>query len=714
MLYPPRGLLVCLALVSLTKAISINASRKEALLSAIPKSVGERWSDVVGKFTDDQISAFYGALCNEGKCNGAAIAFLLNYCDEIAPKITPEEDGGNGKWATCARYGDTWFFEHVRERFPELPGDFTYPPYDMDKKFVLDALGEWYKSVAHYSVASSEKNLDQALLFVHITDPDPCVKRKVIKARILCYLGEIDSEALRTYWTEQSQNAISAVFHNAMRGKDHILPIIQPKLFTKAPCLKDRNCTYQNYMAELQDVIDEPFAKYLQSIDAVKLVNIMKQLKGPEVEDRIYEESVILHRLYEAAYGSDFHGEPPRKTRQGDYLIIDSAKSSWNEFERQLCAIDPTYVDQTFALNPFWIQRLEPHIRKKAESPTDIKATMDKVKILREILIQTQGIMGWKEEFFDERFFSLFPDSIWVLYDIFEKYPRYLGFFFDIMIPDWLTNGEEDRLIEKLLEDVRDKAMSESEIDQVIADIMRQWYSNHPLFEEKFSGALDIMQGHLYKAFHRQYYPNLDSVIMSIKAQDDQVALKELQAAMVGSKFYQSLPEHLRAKFKNEPDLSKYESWQLQVLWEHPDLLPLMYHLEMPLQEVIRKGDKVPSLAQILLHFYEQHHQKTHFGEILKGVVRRSSKSGSEINWGGARATSQLGDNFDFSDEPERRWKEFEEELYKLDQQEGERFQKVRDFAPNHIKLSEEKINPEDYSNYTDLFDAMVKAARRN
>jgi hypothetical protein len=88
-------------------------------------------------------------------------------------------------------------------------------------------------------------------------------------------------------------------------------------------------------------------------------------------------------------------------------------------------------------------------------------------------------------------------------------------------------------------------------------------------------------------------------------------------------------------------------------------------------QEFMDK-DELPSLAQVLLHFYEQHHQKipdrkTCFEKILNGIDRRIPGSWDQNIWNGNVAMFRLGSGLDFSKDPEGRWKRFEEELYKLD-----------------------------------------------
>jgi hypothetical protein len=99
------------------------------------------------------------------------------------------------------------------------------------------------------------------------------------------------------------------------------------------------------------------------------------------------------------------------------------------------------------------------------------------------------------------------------------------------------------------------------------------------------------------------------------------------------------------------------------------DLWPLTYHPEMRLQDFI-KGAEAPKLTEILFHFYKQHHrniptQKTYLEKMLNGLFEHSKLRG-KINQSVTRVIFQLGDSFDFSVEPERRWKEFEEELYDL------------------------------------------------
>jgi hypothetical protein len=125
------------------------------------------------------------------------------------------------------------------------------------------------------------------------------------------------------------------------------------------------------------------------------------------------------------------------------------------------------------------------------------------------------------------------------------------------------------------------------------------------------------------------------------------------------------------------------------------------------------KGDKDPEIAQILSYFYGQHYQDAPFGKVPSGNVESSSQLPNETNWNGAKAIFQLGNNFDFSKEPEERWKEFETALCKPDLERGECFWRVEDFVPKDADMSPLDANPEDYSNYTDYFNALTKAARR-
>lgn len=64
---------------------------------------------------------------------------------------------------------------------------------------MIDALGEWCKFIAY---SATDPDLDKALSFVIIADPDLHMKRKGIKAGILCNLAGIDSEVLQSYWAE--------------------------------------------------------------------------------------------------------------------------------------------------------------------------------------------------------------------------------------------------------------------------------------------------------------------------------------------------------------------------------------------------------------------------------------------------------------------------------------------------------------------------------
>jgi hypothetical protein len=70
------------------------------------------------------------------------------------------------------------------------------------------------------------------------------------------------------------------------------------------------------------------------------------------------------------------------------------------------------------------------------------------------------------------------------------------------------------------------------------------------------------------------------------------------------------------------------------------------------------------------------------------------------VSWGG----------LDFSVEPEEKWKKFEEAFYKVDNNYS-RLLRVRAAAPS-TRLSSTGVNSGFYSNYTDLFEAMVEAER--
>jgi hypothetical protein len=686
-------------------------------------------SGVVKEFTNDQISAFYATCCDQNICNGATITFLLDYCSELVPNLTPEEDG-KSNWATCARYGDIRFFEHVQMHFPELPGDFTHPAYSMNRGVVLNALGKWYESVA-YSKIGPGMELDKALFSVLIADPVPHVEskdlpatktinveghwrlQKDIKISVLCRLANVDSEVLRKYWMEQSENTISTIFHNAILGGDNILPIIQPGLFSKAPCIVDRNCTRKDYEAELKEIgTNEHLTTYIQKAKADKLVGIMKNLKDPEARDPEYEQSVIIHHVYEAVYEKDFHGELPRNPHKDTYLIMESTEESWDKFDRQLPVIDPTYIDQLISKSdPSWIRRFGPQIREWSKSLTDIgEAIKDEANRVRQSVSIIQQFEGHKWVC-HEAFSALRHDLFWTLRDIFEKYPKYLNPPYSVRWENLITNQEVEQFVTEL-QDVKDRTAAKFKADEFIISVARQKYANHPLFKEKFKEALGIVQDSIYMESSWSWSDNssIDHVVMAISAGERQMNFRQLQAVIVGSKIYQSIPSDLQVRFKDEPGLDHYKSRELQMLWRCDLLWPLAYHPEMYLPDFLVK-DKATSLAQILLHFYEQHRQDTRFGKILKGIVARSSRSWGETDWNGAKAIFQLGDDFDFSVEPEKSWKKFETVLYKLDCEKGKPFRKVKDSAPD-AKLSEKDVDPRDYSNYTGLFNAMVKAAK--
>jgi hypothetical protein len=678
--------------VSLAKATSTNVSKKGSLLSALPKNVAEpvtkRWSSVIGEFTDDQVSALYDPCCDENECNGAIIAFMLDYCDKLVPEPAPNEDGGS-RWAMCTRQVVPLLLSHAQEQFPKLH-EMLPPSYAMDTRLALKALSEWYGSIA-YSVKNPDMRLGKLYLFVLIADPNLSVK---YKAKVLCYFAGADSKTLWSYWVKQPEGVISEAFGNAMRGENHTLPITQPKIFGKAPCIKNRNCAPRDYLAELQGMTSVPLLNYFKKVNIGKLVVVMKKPRP------------ALH---------DPENENQEKTHQDDYLIIEPTKDSWDELDRQLLVIDPKYIDQLFVSSPIRIQKLEPQIRERAKSLTDIdKLINGGMDHVCEHLFRTKEHRG-HEMIFDEAFSTLLPPALfWVLHDIFEKCPKYLDFFYRVIGGNVIASQELEQFLARL-QGVED-GVTESKIDRFVMAVARRQYPNHLLFKDNFKKALRFVRGHLYEIAHWGYNSELNSVIMGIDARNEQLGLRHLQVKMVSSKIHRSLPENLRDEFTSEPSLSDYKSWQLRMLMKHSRLWPLTYHPEMRLQEFI-KEDKAPGLAQVLLHRYEEHHQedasaqKTVFWKILNGIVERS-KSWEEFSQDLAEVIFRLGSHFSFSVEPEESWKKFEEKLYNLDRERKECIQRIIAFAMGDAKLLATNIKLENYSNYADLFNAMVEAAR--
>jgi hypothetical protein len=376
---------------------------------------------------------------------------------------------------------------------------------------------------------------------------------------------------------------------------------------------------------------------------------------------------------------------------------MEPTRDSWDEFDRQLPVVDPKSVAQLFASSPDRVRKLELEIREKTRGKS-LTAIDEAIK---------------SEKKFYASFSVLRHEPYWVLHNIVTKYPEWEGFFYAVKYKDRITIQELEEFLAGL-QGVRDIMVMKLKIDQFATTIARQYFPNHLLFKEEFEGALKSVQDRLYRFMTWNDTEDLDSIITNIDAQADQVALGQLQAVVTGSKIHQAVPCELRYRLTSEPKLDNYESRQLRQLWRCSGLWPLAYHPEMPLHEFLDK-DEIPNLAQILLHFYEQHHQKipdrkTHFGKILNGIAKRTPRSWGDNTWGGAKIIRHLGSDFDFSTNPGERWKKFEEELYEADC-DWERFRQVRDSTLN-IQLSEKNVKPRDYTNYTELFNAMVEAAK--
>jgi hypothetical protein len=668
-----RSLIACLSLVSLARVTfaavpdkleELKVSRREALLSALPESVVGRLSDVVKGLDDNQVSAFHTACCSTSGCNGDAITFLLNHCNKLAPEGTFEEDGDKGKWAACARDGDIWFFTYIQKNFPELPKELAHPSYERDKSDVLSALGEWHKSV-NYSPTNPD--LDKALLLFLFDHPDPRMEREDIKIRSLCYLGGADLKDCLNYWMGQSDRIVRNVFRNAMRGGGNTLPIVQPNLFSKLSCIESRNCTRQDYVDACKEVKGEPLAKYLKEANVKRLLDIMK----------------------------------------------GSIKDNWDEFDHQLPTLDPEYVDQLIASSPGWIQRVEPKIREmtRNKSLTDIDKTInDEMDRVRNSKFLTEWDAG-PGLFFTKAFTSLRFDLIEALNNVLQHCPEYLKYFYDAVSGDLITDQELEQLVTEP-QDIKDRTAAKSQISQLITNIVQHKLPEHLLFDARFSEALKIVQNHLYKVSYGNQGKNIDSVIMEIDAQteDQPAALRKLQTAMIASKILKSASDGVQGRFENEPDLGEYKHWEMRVLWDNPNLGPIAYHREMRPQEFMKQGDeKAPGLAEVLLHLYDRYQKETFLREILNGIVAKGHPRFVE----GAKAIWLLGDKFDFSANPEESWREFEVAFYKLDCEKGGRFKKVRDSGLG-VGLSEKGIDPELYSNYSDLSDAMIEATMRD